>query len=58
LEEVALDHGFEIDTMEGNTVTHNEKAKKNQERWKVVITDCDQGSVEIEKEEMDRIGAR
>jgi D-3-phosphoglycerate dehydrogenase len=39
-------------------VSHNEKAKINHERWKVVITDCDHGSVEIEKEELDRIGAR
>ena len=29
--------------------------KKN--RWKVVITDCDQGSIEEEKEEFNRIGA-
>jgi D-3-phosphoglycerate dehydrogenase len=38
-------------------VSHNEKGSKNHQQWKVVITDCDHGSVEIEKEELDRIGA-
>jgi D-3-phosphoglycerate dehydrogenase len=39
-------------------VSQNEKAKKNDRRWEVFITDCDHGSVEIEKEEFDRIGAK
>ena len=39
-------------------MSHNEKAKINHERWKVVITDCDHGFVTLEQEEMDRIGAR
>lgn len=39
-------------------MSHNEKAKINHQLWKVVITDCDHGSVEIEKEELDRIGAK
>ncbi len=34
------------------------RQKKIIERWKVVITDCDHGFVTLEKEEMDRIGAR
>lgn len=39
-------------------MSHNEKAKINHRLWEVVITDCDHGSIEIEKEEWDRIGAR
>jgi len=39
-------------------VTRNEKARSDHQPWEVVITDCDYGSMEIEKEEMDRIGAR
>ncbi len=38
-------------------MSHNEKTKKDHEQWKVVITDCDHGYVDIEKEEWDRIGA-
>jgi D-3-phosphoglycerate dehydrogenase len=41
----------------GQSVTRNEEANKHHQRWKVIITDCDHGSVEIEKEELDRIGA-
>jgi len=36
----------------------NEKAKKNHRLWEVIITDCDHGSVEIEREEFDRIRAK
>jgi len=31
--------------------------KMNSQGWKIVITDCDHGSVEIEREEFGRIGA-
>lgn len=41
-----------------NDMSQNEKAKRNHRLWEVVITDCDHGSIEIEKEEWDRIGAR
>ena len=38
-------------------MSHREKGKKDRPLWEVVITDCDHGFVEIEKEELDRIGA-
>jgi D-3-phosphoglycerate dehydrogenase / 2-oxoglutarate reductase len=44
--------------MGGNAVSDQEKARRDHEPWEVVITDCDHGFVAIEKEEMDRIGAR
>lgn len=39
-------------------MSHHEKAKIDHQLWEVVITDCDHGSVKIEKEELDRIGAK
>ena len=39
-------------------MSHGEKAKINHRLREVVITDCDHGSIEIEKEEMDKIGAQ
>jgi D-3-phosphoglycerate dehydrogenase / 2-oxoglutarate reductase len=41
-----------------NDMSHNKKAKINDHLCEVVITDCDHGSIEIEKEVLDRIGAK
>lgn len=39
-------------------MSHNQKVKINDQLREVVITDCDHGSIEIEKEELYRIGAK
>lgn len=39
-------------------MSHHQKVKINDQLREVVITDCDHGSIEIEKEELCRIGAK